>query len=155
MLKILDRIASGHGAEGDLELLEELCDLLADTSLCALGASAPIPVRSALKHFRPEFEAHIRQRRCPSLACRDLIHYEIDPAKCEGCLICKRECPRGPSWARRRAAHRIDYAQVHQVRQLPDGLSAALRRRPQGPGARPAPPAPPPHTTRASGRRAP
>jgi NADH-quinone oxidoreductase subunit F len=110
MVKLLDGIAAGNGKEGDLELIEELCDLLADTSLCALGTSAPNPVRSALKHFRPEFEAHIKQKRCPSLACRDLLHYEIDAKKCEGCLICKRECPTSAIAGEARKVHRIDYA---------------------------------------------
>ncbi len=93
MRRIFDRLVSGQGRDGDLELLEELCDLLKDTSLCALGQSAPLPVLSALEHFRPEFEAHLRERRCPALACQKLLHYEIDAGKCNGCQVCRKACP--------------------------------------------------------------
>jgi NADH:ubiquinone oxidoreductase subunit F (NADH-binding)/(2Fe-2S) ferredoxin/Pyruvate/2-oxoacid:ferredoxin oxidoreductase delta subunit len=110
MLKILDRITQGRGVEGDLELLEELCDLLADASLCALGTSAPNPVRSALLHFRSEFEAHIREKRCPALVCKDLIHYTIDPNLCVGCLICKDECPVDAISGDLKTPHVIDQA---------------------------------------------
>jgi len=93
MRNIFNRMVSGCGKEGDIELLEELCDLLKDTSLCALGSSAAFPVLSAIKHFRGEFEAHIKDKRCPSLVCTDLLHYEIDAKACPGCSICKKECP--------------------------------------------------------------
>lgn len=73
--------------------MEELCDTLAATALCALGASAPNPVRSAIKHFRGEFEAHIREKRCPSLACMSLFHYDIDTKLCNGCSLCQKNCP--------------------------------------------------------------
>ncbi|MBN2874782.1 MAG: NADH-quinone oxidoreductase subunit NuoF, partial [Spirochaetales bacterium] len=93
MLKILDRIVSGQGREGDIELMEELCDLMTDASLCALGKSAANPVRSAIKHFRAEFDAHIQQKRCPALVCPELVRYEINGEACVGCGACKRECP--------------------------------------------------------------
>ncbi len=95
MLRILNNIAAGRGREGDLQLLEELCGLLRDASLCALGTSAANPVLSALTHFRPEFETHIRERRCPSGVCRELIEYRIDPDKCTGCHLCVKACPTG------------------------------------------------------------
>jgi NADH-quinone oxidoreductase subunit F len=107
-LKILDRMVKGEGREGDVELLLELCDLLEWASLCALGSSAAFPVRSAIKHFRGEFDAHIREKRCPALVCRDLVHFAIDAAKCKGCLICQRECPEGAISGKARTAHRID-----------------------------------------------
>ncbi len=110
MLKILNRMSEGHGREGDIELLEELCDLLADASLCALGSSAPFPVRSAFKHFRHEFETHIREKCCPALVCKELIHYEIDAAKCTGCLICKRECPTEAIFGAAKTPSKIDQA---------------------------------------------
>jgi len=93
LLHILNRIVAGDGREGDLELMEELCDTLAATALCALGTSAPNPVRSAIKHFRSEFEAHIREKRCPSLACMDLFHYDINTRLCNGCSLCQKNCP--------------------------------------------------------------
>jgi NADH:ubiquinone oxidoreductase subunit F (NADH-binding)/(2Fe-2S) ferredoxin len=73
MLRILNNIVSGRGQEGDIELLEELCEFLKVAALCALGSSAPNPVMSAIKHFRHEFEAHIRAKQCPALYCPDLV----------------------------------------------------------------------------------
>ena len=93
MQRILDRMVKGEGREGDIETLLELCDLLEDASLCALGGSAPFPVRSAIKHFRHEFEAHIREKRCPSLVCMDLVEYQIAQDECPGCSVCKKACP--------------------------------------------------------------
>jgi NADH-quinone oxidoreductase subunit F len=108
MLRILDRIVGGQGKEGDLELLEELCDLLADASLCALGASAPFPVRSALMHFREEFEAHLHNKECPARVCKGLFHYEIDPAKCKGCHLCVPACPTDAIAGQKKKAHHIE-----------------------------------------------
>jgi NADH-quinone oxidoreductase subunit F len=95
MDKILTRITEGKGREGDIELLEELSETAIEASLCALGKSAPNPFLSTLRYFRDEYEAHIRERRCPALYCKDLISYYIDPEKCEACLICLRNCPSG------------------------------------------------------------
>ncbi len=94
MLTILDRIAAGHGREGDIELIEELSHVVEVASLCALGRTAPFPVRSAIRHFRAEFEAHIREKRCPAGACTALIQYEIDHGKCSRppCGACSRAC---------------------------------------------------------------
>jgi len=93
MQRIFDRIVTGEGREGDVELLLDLSDLLKDASLCALGTSAPFPVESAIKHFRSEFDEHIRNKRCPALVCMDLIHYVIDETLCPGCSLCRKECP--------------------------------------------------------------
>ena len=94
MLAILDRIAGGQGREGDIELLEELSEFMEMASLCALGKSAPNPVRSSIRYFRSEYEAHIREKRCPAGACAALIHYEIDQTKCSHppCGACSRAC---------------------------------------------------------------
>jgi NADH-quinone oxidoreductase subunit F len=94
MLTILDRIAGGQGREGDIELLEELSEFMEMASLCALGKSAPNPVRSSIRYFRHEYEAHIREKRCPAGACSALIQYEIDQTKCSHppCGACARAC---------------------------------------------------------------
>ncbi len=94
MLKILDRITAGAGQEGDIELLEELSDCMEMASLCALGRSAPNPVRSTIRYFRAEYEAHIREKRCPAGACAALIQYDIDQEKCSHppCGACARAC---------------------------------------------------------------
>jgi NADH:ubiquinone oxidoreductase subunit F (NADH-binding)/NAD-dependent dihydropyrimidine dehydrogenase PreA subunit/(2Fe-2S) ferredoxin len=95
MLRILNNITSGMGEEGDLDLLEELSEFMESASLCALGQSAPFPVRSTLKYFREEYEEHIRNRRCPAGVCTALIAYVIDQEKCEACGACLRNCPVG------------------------------------------------------------
>jgi NADH-quinone oxidoreductase subunit F len=95
MLRILNNISSGEGCEGDIELLQELSEFMEDASLCALGQSAPNPVRSTIQHFRSEYEAHIRDKCCPAGVCQSLIAYDIDQAKCEACGACLRNCPVG------------------------------------------------------------
>lgn len=90
---ILTNIAEGKGKEGDLELLEELSETVMEASLCALGKSAPSPFLSTLRYFREEYEAHIREKKCPALSCKALIAYYIDPARCAACMICLRKCP--------------------------------------------------------------
>ncbi len=93
MHKILTDITKGEGNEGDIELLEDLAEVLTGASLCALGKSAANPFLSTLKYFREEYEAHIREKRCPALICKELIAYYIDPEKCQACGICFRKCP--------------------------------------------------------------
>jgi NADH:ubiquinone oxidoreductase subunit F (NADH-binding)/(2Fe-2S) ferredoxin/Pyruvate/2-oxoacid:ferredoxin oxidoreductase delta subunit len=93
MGQILDNITEGKGNEESLSLLEELAEVVADTSLCGLGKTAPNPVLSALKYFRPEFEAHIHQKRCPAAVCTPLIHYSISETDCIGCGACAKVCP--------------------------------------------------------------
>ncbi|MBN2035614.1 MAG: NADH-quinone oxidoreductase subunit NuoF [Chitinispirillaceae bacterium] len=95
MLKILNNIASGNGREGDIELLEELSEFMKDASLCALGQSAPNPVMSTIRYFRHEYEAHIREKRCPACVCTALIEYRIDEERCKGCGLCAKSCPAG------------------------------------------------------------
>jgi NADH-quinone oxidoreductase subunit F len=95
MLLILNNIVSGKGREGDIELLEELADFMEVASLCALGQSAPNPVRSTIRYFRDEYEAHIKDKRCPAGVCTALIEYEIDQTKCRECDLCRQNCPVG------------------------------------------------------------
>jgi NADH:ubiquinone oxidoreductase, NADH-binding (51 kD) subunit len=90
---ILNRICEGKGKEGDLELLEDLGAVLADGSLCGLGQTAANPVLSTLRYFRAEYEAHIRDHKCPAGVCKALVKYTIDIDKCNGCTLCVKPCP--------------------------------------------------------------
>ena len=93
MLKILTNMTKGLAKDGDIDLLFELAEATKGSSMCALGKTAPNPVLSTLNHFRKEYEAHINEKRCPSLSCKALIDFYIDPEKCKGCGACFRKCP--------------------------------------------------------------
>lgn len=93
MREILDDITEGKGQEGDLELLEEISNTLIDSSLCALGSTAPNPVLTTIRYFREEYEAHIKDKRCPAGICKALIHYYVIEEKCPGCGLCVKACP--------------------------------------------------------------
>lgn len=108
LLEILDRITSGKGKEGDIELLEELSQDVKATSLCGLGMTAPNPILSTIKYFRHEYEAHIRDKKCPAAVCKDLITFCILEEICTGCGACKRVCPADAIRGIRKMAHRID-----------------------------------------------
>ncbi len=108
MLKILELITQGEGQPGDIEHLEQLAGIIKAASLCALGGTAPNPVLTTLRYFRDEYEAHIYEKRCPALVCRNLISYYILPDKCEGCGICLRECPVEAISGGKRMVHVID-----------------------------------------------
>ncbi len=107
MGEILDRITEGKGNEGDLSLLEELAEVVADTSLCGLGKTAPNPVLSALRYFRPEFEAHIHQKTCPAGVCAPLIRYSISESECTGCGACAKVCPTQAIKGEKKQSHLI------------------------------------------------
>jgi len=108
MLAILTDICEGRGKEGDIELLEELGEVVKDTSLCALGGTAPNPVLTTLRYFRDEYEAHIKQKRCHPFVCKELVSYYIDPAKCQACMICLRNCSVGAIDGGKGKIHVID-----------------------------------------------
>ena len=93
MLEILTRITEGKGEEGDIEKLEELAYQIKDSSLCGLGQTAPNPVLTTIKYFRHEYEAHIRDKKCPAKSCKALLTYEIIPDACTGCTVCAVKCP--------------------------------------------------------------
>jgi NADH-quinone oxidoreductase subunit F len=93
MLELLTRITEGEGEEGDLEKLEELSEQIKDGSLCGLGQTAPNPVLTTLKYFRNEYEAHIKEKRCPAGSCAKLLTYEVIPEMCTGCRACAINCP--------------------------------------------------------------
>jgi NADH-quinone oxidoreductase subunit F len=93
LLELLTRITEGEGKEGDIELLEDLCHMVCDTSLCGLGQTAPNPVLTTIRYFRDEYEAHIKDKKCPAKECQKLLSYSIVKDKCVGCTLCARNCP--------------------------------------------------------------
>jgi len=107
MGEILDGITAGKGDGKTLPLLEDLATVVADTSICGLGKTAPNPVLSALKYFRPEFEDHIHGKRCPAGVCPSLIHYAIAEENCVGCGACKKICPAQAIAGEKKQSHRI------------------------------------------------
>jgi len=92
---ILNDVCQGKGKEGDIEVIEEVAEVMAAASLCALGTTAANPVLTTLRYFRDEYEAHIKEKRCPAKFCKDLTSFYIQPEKCQACLICLRNCPAG------------------------------------------------------------
>ncbi|AGB18723.1 NADH-quinone oxidoreductase subunit NuoF [Thermoanaerobacterium thermosaccharolyticum] len=108
MLELLNKITSGKGEEGDIEKLETLANSIKASSLCGLGQTAPNPVLSTLRYFRDEYEAHIKEKRCPAGVCQALLKFRIDPEKCKGCGICAKNCPTNAISGKVKQPHVID-----------------------------------------------
>ncbi|MBR4661400.1 MAG: 4Fe-4S binding protein, partial [Clostridia bacterium] len=108
MLEILKKITSGNGEMEDLDKLEELGNYIKSASLCGLGQTAPNPVLSTLRYFRDEYEAHIKEKRCPADVCKSLLAYQIDPEKCKKCHMCAKVCPAGAIQGEVKEIHSID-----------------------------------------------
>ncbi|MCP4150514.1 MAG: 4Fe-4S dicluster domain-containing protein [bacterium] len=108
VLEILTKICKGNGQEGDIELLEELGSMIQKFSLCGLGTSAPNPVLTTLLYFRDEYEAHIKDKKCPAGVCKPLFHYEIDEDACTGCGLCAKKCPEDAITGKKKEPHILD-----------------------------------------------
>jgi NADH-quinone oxidoreductase subunit F/NADP-reducing hydrogenase subunit HndC len=107
MLEILNRICEGEGTEEDIPLLEVLASSIKGGSLCALGQTAPNPVLSTLNFFRDEYEAHIKDHKCPAGLCAALIEFKINDL-CRGCTLCKKACPVDAITGELKGMHVID-----------------------------------------------
>ena len=110
MRQILEQIGAGKATMAHLDLLKDLAEVVVEASLCQLGTTAPNPVLTTLEYFHDEYEAHIREGRCPAGVCKALIEYRIDPEKCNGCMVCARSCPVNCITGEKKKPHVIDEA---------------------------------------------
>ena len=108
LYEMLDKVTKGEATMEDLDEMEALCHYIKENSLCGLGQTAPNPVLSTLRYFKDEYIAHVRDKKCPAGVCKALVSYEIDPALCVGCGLCKRGCPVGATSGEIRQVHVID-----------------------------------------------
>jgi len=108
MLDMLENICNGKGKLEDLDLLLDTSKQIKAGSLCALGGTSPNPVLTTIRYFRDEYEAHIKEKRCPALVCPELVSYYILPDKCQGCGICLRNCPSEAITGGKKMVHVID-----------------------------------------------
>jgi NADH:ubiquinone oxidoreductase subunit F (NADH-binding)/(2Fe-2S) ferredoxin/Pyruvate/2-oxoacid:ferredoxin oxidoreductase delta subunit len=125
--RILDDIVAGKGKEGDIGKLQEIAEATSAASLCALGQTAANPMLTTIRYFRDEYEAHIKEKRCPALVCKNLISYYIDPAKCAACTLCFRNCPVGAVDGERNKIHIIDQAKCTKCGTCYDVCRPAFR----------------------------
>jgi NADH-quinone oxidoreductase subunit F len=108
MLEILERITEGNGKEGDVDLLLELAHKIRNNTVCGLGQTAPNPVLTTLKYFPEEYEAHIRDKKCPAHSCIALVTYSISLEACKGCMMCAKSCPVEAITGEKKKAHTIN-----------------------------------------------
>ncbi len=108
MLTILERICAGQGKEGDIEALQKLGETVKMGALCGLGQTAPNPVLTTIRYFRDEYMAHVNEKRCPALSCKELINFHILAERCQACMICLRHCPVEAITGGKRMIHVID-----------------------------------------------
>ncbi len=108
MLDILTDITEGKGKSGDMDLLMELAAGIKDGALCGLGQTSPNPILTTIKFFKEEYDAHINEKRCPALLCKELINYQVIAEKCEGCMLCLKSCPVGAVSGIKKELHSID-----------------------------------------------
>ncbi len=108
MLILLENITQGKGRMEDIEILENMGRLIKDTALCGLGNTAPNPVLTTIRYFRDEYEAHIKEKKCPAKVCKALITFSILPDKCTGCTLCAKNCPVNCIAGERKKAHEIN-----------------------------------------------
>jgi NADH-quinone oxidoreductase subunit F len=109
MWEILDDISTGKGTVAELDLLEELANVVRDTTMCQLGQTAPNPVLSTLRYFRDEYLEHIKNKKCPAGVCKELITYSINE-NCTGCQLCVKQCPEKAITGKKKEKHTIEQA---------------------------------------------
>lgn len=110
LFEILEKITKGDGKPEDLDRLRMLSQVIKDTSLCGLGQTSPNPILSTLDNFYSEYEAHVKEGKCPAGQCKELLHYEVIDSACTGCTLCFRNCPVGAITGERKMPHYINQA---------------------------------------------